>query len=61
VIDGEIIFLDGEGRPQFYEVMRRRTPLCFAAFDLLSLDGRDLRGLPLVERKRALRKLVRPP
>ena len=28
------------------------------AFDLLELDGRDLRGLPLVERKRKLSRLI---
>jgi bifunctional non-homologous end joining protein LigD len=38
--------------------MRRRGPFCFYAFDLLWLDGRDLRGLPLSERKALLRKLL---
>lgn len=32
----------------------------FCAFDLLWLNGRDLRELPLVERKRSLRKLIPP-
>ena len=30
----------------------------FCTFDLLSLNGRDLRGLPLLERKRLLQKIV---
>lgn len=38
--------------------MRRRSPQQFVAFDILWLDGRDLRMLPLVERKRMLRSLV---
>jgi hypothetical protein len=42
----------------FYELMRRCGPFCFYAFDLLWLDGRDLRGLPLSERKALLRKLL---
>jgi bifunctional non-homologous end joining protein LigD len=42
----------------FYELMRRHGPFCFYAFDLLWLDGRDLRDRPLLERKSLLRKLV---
>jgi hypothetical protein len=38
--------------------MRRRGPLCFYAFDLLWLDGSDLRDRPLIERERLLRKLL---
>jgi len=58
VLDGEIVYLDDDGRPQFYSLLRRRGPQRFAAFDLLWLDGRDLRMLPLMERKRRLRALV---
>jgi bifunctional non-homologous end joining protein LigD len=42
----------------FYELMRRRGPFCFYAFDLLWLDGKDLRNRPLLERKKLLRKLL---
>ncbi|HWQ52962.1 MAG TPA: hypothetical protein VN442_04705 [Bryobacteraceae bacterium] len=42
----------------FYQLMRRRGPQYLFAFDLLSLDGRDLRGLPLLERKRLLSGIV---
>jgi hypothetical protein len=48
----------GESIP---ELMRRRGPFCFYAFDLLWLDGRDLRDLPLSERKTLLRKLLPRP
>src|SRR5205823_5412761 len=58
VLDGEIVYLDDDGRPKFYSLLRRRGPQRFAAFDLLWLDGRDLRMLPLLERKRRLRALI---
>jgi ATP-dependent DNA ligase len=38
--------------------MRRRGPTCYYAFDLLWLDGKDLRERPLLERKACLRKLL---
>jgi len=60
VLDGEIVHLGTDGKPLFYELMRRRTPQHFCAFDLLWLDGRDLRSLPLIERKQILRSLVPP-
>ena len=47
-----------DGRPMFYELMRRHGPFCFYAFDLLWLDGTDLRGLALSGRKALLRKLI---
>jgi ATP-dependent DNA ligase len=37
----------------------RRQDAAFYAFDLLWLDGEDLRGLPLTERKRRLQGLIR--
>src|SRR5947209_5013627 len=50
--------MDSEGCPQFYSLLRRRSPQRFVAFDLLWLDGRDLRTKPLIERKRLLRSIV---
>ena len=41
--------------------MRRRRPAHFYAFDLLKLDGQDLRNLPLIERKHILRQIIPPP
>jgi bifunctional non-homologous end joining protein LigD len=60
VLDGEIAILDAEGRRQFYELFLRRWrgEAVFYAFDLLSLDGEDLRERPLIERKRLLRALI---
>jgi bifunctional non-homologous end joining protein LigD len=58
VIDGEIVCLDGDGCPQFVELLRRRGDPIVIAFDLLSLDGHDLRELPLLERKGALRRIM---
>jgi ATP-dependent DNA ligase len=45
----------------FYDLMRRRAPQYFYAFDLLWKDSRDLRGLPLIKRKRLLKKVVKSP
>ncbi len=58
VIDGEIVCLDAEGRPRFYELLARKGKPCYYAFDLLWLDGEDLRDRPLLERKAKLRALV---
>ena len=58
VLDGEIVHLDGQGKPQFYSLLRRRSPQQFIAFDLLWLNGKDLRKKPLIERKRILRSIV---
>ncbi len=60
VIDGEIIALKG-GRPDFHALQNyedRHAPLQYAVFDLLYLDGEDLRGKPLRERKELLRSIV---
>ena len=58
ILDGEIVRPGPDGRPMFYELMRRRGPFCFYAFDLLWLDGKDLRNLVLLERKKLLRRLL---
>jgi len=58
VLDGEILCLDSEGRSQFNELIYRRGDPYFYAFDILWLDGRDLRDLPLIKRKEILRGIV---
>ena len=74
IVDGEIAALNERGVPSF-ELLQRRInvadassvallsrhhPVVFYAFDLLYLDGRDLRGLPLTERKRLLKEVLQP-
>ena len=54
IVDGEIACLDADGRSNFYALLFRRRAPFYCAFDLLMLDGEDLRGLPLLERKRRL-------
>ena len=58
VQDGEIVRLDSAGRSIFKDVPHRRGQPIFYAFDLLFLDDEDLRGLPLVQRKAKLRRLL---
>ncbi len=58
ILDGEIVCLDDQGRSRFYDLMFHRGEPYFYAFDLLYVDGVDLRDLPLVERKAKLRKLI---
>ena len=55
VLDGEIVCLDQDGCSQLDHLLFRRGEPTFCAFDLLSLNGRDLRDQPLIERKRRLR------
>jgi ATP-dependent DNA ligase len=58
ILDGEIVSMDANGYPQFEDLMFRRGELFFVAFDALYLDGEDLRGLPLIERKTHLQAVV---
>jgi bifunctional non-homologous end joining protein LigD len=57
ILDGEIVAIDGDGRVRFWDLMRGEGYLAYAVFDLLWLNGRDLRGLPLSERKKRLNRL----
>ncbi len=59
ILDGELICADASGRPIFMDLLSRRAPACFVAFDLLWLNGNDLRPLPLIERKVRLKRLLR--
>ena len=58
VLDGEIVYLDATGRSIFKDVLHRRGEPIFYTFDLLWLNGRDLRGLPLLKRKDRLQRLL---
>jgi bifunctional non-homologous end joining protein LigD len=68
VLDGEVVALDENGRPSFQRLQNRMhltrpadverarstVPVSAVFFDALALDGRDLRRLPLAERKACL-------
>jgi len=63
LIDGEIVALDHNGAPNFSSLQAALSDgdsagLIFYAFDLLFVDGEDLRGLPLGKRKARLKKLL---
>ena len=60
VLDGEIVCLGADGCSRFYDVLFRREWPYFLAFDVLSIDGDDVRALPLVERKRRLARIMPP-
>jgi bifunctional non-homologous end joining protein LigD len=64
VIDGEIVALDDKGISSFqllqaFELGQERPPIFYYAFDLLRLNGKDLRERPLSERKEKLSKLLK--
>jgi len=60
VLDGEVAVLLPNGVTSFHGLHARTSgsALVFFAFDLLHLDGSDLRSLPIEERKEQLRKLL---
>jgi bifunctional non-homologous end joining protein LigD len=65
ILDGEVVALDATGRSsfarlqQFFGAGASRSRLRIMVFDLLFLDGDDLRGLPQIERKQRLAQLMR--
>ena len=65
ILDGELVVVDASGRADPGELARRLAgepgrPAAFLAFDLLHLDGRSLLSQPLVRRRQALRRVLRP-
>src|SRR5260370_10806637 len=59
VVDGEVCVLDGAGVPRFELIQQGRDDeAVLFAFDLLRLDGEDLRTRPLRERRDLLRSLL---
>jgi len=63
ILDGEFVALDQRGVTDFQLLQnafsdKSRAPLAYYAFDLLYLDGADLRPLPLIERKAKLKELL---
>ncbi|WP_314146346.1 ATP-dependent DNA ligase [uncultured Leifsonia sp.] len=74
VLDGEIVTLTRQGRPDFgllqtrmgltkpaeVEVAAKRAPAHYMVFDILERDGDDLRRQPYDDRRAALRAALRP-
>jgi len=74
IFDAEIAALDAQGRPDFEQLQRRINvadasvvarlarshPVTLFVFDVLYLDGFDLRGVPLLERKKLLAEILKP-
>src|SRR3954453_18106479 len=62
VIDGEVVVPAADGTTDFSvlqnELKGHSKDIVLVAFDLLYLNGQDLRRLPLFERKAALQKLI---
>jgi bifunctional non-homologous end joining protein LigD len=72
LMDGELVILDEQGRPSFQRLQNRarigrtpeirlasvETPGTLYLFDLMAVEGFDLRSLPLVKRKALLRKVL---
>ena len=72
IMDGELVILDEQGRPSFQRLQNRarigrapdirhaavETPGTLYLFDLMAVEGFDLRSLPLVQRKALLRKVL---
>jgi bifunctional non-homologous end joining protein LigD len=66
VLDMEAVVLDAQGKSSFQALQAAlgdggdAAGIAAYVFDLLSLDGKDLTGLPLTERKGKLAKLLKP-
>ncbi len=62
VLDGEIVVLNDEGKPNFqflqHYLENQDRPIQYCIFDLLKLNGHDTTGLPLIERKGLLQKII---
>ncbi len=62
VLDGELVALDDDGRTDFSLMSAApddpSIPLNYYVFDLINLDGADMTGLPLIERKSSLQALL---
>ena len=61
VIDGELVALASDGRPNFNLLQNYRSAeshIIYYAFDVMTLKGRDLTQLPLSERREVLRSIL---
>jgi bifunctional non-homologous end joining protein LigD len=62
VIDGEVVALDGDGKPSFNALQNSasRADLHYFIFDLLILKGQDVMGEPFTKRRKLLEEHVFP-
>jgi bifunctional non-homologous end joining protein LigD len=61
ILDGEVVYINPEGRPDFDALQRvngQKAPIVFYAFDLLWLEGKNLMKQTLVDRKTTLKKII---
>ncbi len=73
IIDGEIVVFDKENKPNFYllaerehtddkiriEILSKKFPATYVVFDILNLNGKDLKNYPLLKRKSILNNLIK--
>jgi bifunctional non-homologous end joining protein LigD len=64
VLDGEIVVLNDEGKPDFQLLQHysenKNRPIQYCVFDLLELNGQDTTKLPLSDRKELLKEIIPP-
>ncbi len=62
VLDGEVVLFNEDDRPDFQKLQHyddnRHLPLIYYVFDILYLNKKDLRDIPLLERKAILKELL---
>lgn len=67
ILDGEIVALDAQGRSRFQllqgrDLAKDQSPvIVYYVFDIMQLNGRDLTGLPIEQRKKILSDLLKAP
>lgn len=63
ILDGEIVLLNEKNLPDFQKLQHYENhlnyPLIYYVFDILELNGKNMERLPLVERKKILKQLLK--
>lgn len=62
VLDGEAVVFNDEGMPDFDALQKYNghdTPISYCVFDILWLDGQNVMGLPIEERKALVKEVVK--
>lgn len=62
IVDGEIVWLNEKGLPDFQRLQNRKTAdaqaIVYYVFDILQYQDKDVKGLPLTERKALLQRVL---